>query len=350
MADNEVSQAGEILRLILPMMAKHAVPVLPRNYAVWYEYAAGNNAPLTAEIDDLLGAEISIAPQMERLFHTYIIDAQFRATSETRATLNELLETVSQTVETANDDISQYEDTLSGAMRGLGGESNAQKLRHTIEVLTYETRSVRQSGEQLRSKLVASRREAEALREELEHARQAADTDPLTGVANRAVFQRSLNELIAEAQQGGTDIGLLMVDIDHFKAINDNHGHLVGDRVIRFLAKLMTERVKGRDIVSRYGGEEFTILLPDTDIAGAVTVAENIRDAMEKSRLVRSGSKEPIGQVTISIGAATYRVDEEADEFLDRADQALYHSKQNGRNRVTSELAIFDRQPVAEAG
>jgi diguanylate cyclase len=126
-----------------------------------------------------------------------------------------------------------------------------------------------------------------------------------------------------------------MLDIDHFKAVNDTHGHLIGDRVIRFVAQVMQKNTKGQDTAARYGGEEFTLLLPGTPSAGAKSVAETIRAAVSKAQLVRADNKKPLGQITISAGVATFRKGEDIMEFINRADQALYRAKKEGRNRVS---------------
>jgi diguanylate cyclase len=130
---------------------------------------------------------------------------------------------------------------------------------------------------------------------------------------------------------------VLMIDIDHFKKINDTYGHLVGDKVIRFVADTLKKQVKGKDTVARFGGEEYVILLPETTLSGALSVAENIRSAIEKTRIKRLETDEAISQVMVSIGVARYLPGESTDQLLDRADAALYTSKSKGRNRITIE-------------
>jgi diguanylate cyclase len=127
---------------------------------------------------------------------------------------------------------------------------------------------------------------------------------------------------------------LLMIDVDHFKAINDNHGHLIGDRVIRFVAQTVQKNIKGQDIAARYGGEEFTVLLPSTGTKGAEAVAEAIRIAVAGAQLVRADNKKPLGQITVSAGVATYQPGEDMMDLINRADQALYRAKNAGRNRT----------------
>jgi diguanylate cyclase len=133
----------------------------------------------------------------------------------------------------------------------------------------------------------------------------------------------------------GAPPSLVMLDIDHFKSVNDTHGHLIGDRVIRFVAQVLEKNIKGKDTAARYGGEEFTVLLPETPATGAKSVAESIRKAVANAQLVRADNKKPLGQITISAGVATFAAGEDVMEFINRADQALYRSKNEGRNRVS---------------
>ena len=126
-----------------------------------------------------------------------------------------------------------------------------------------------------------------------------------------------------------------MIDIDKFNRVTDTYGHLVGDKVIRFIARQLSNNIKGMDRVARIGGEEFAILLPNTQLDNARILAESIRKYIERSRLKRVDTSEPIDGITVSIGVTAYKLGEVTDDFLQRADTALYQSKNSGRNRVS---------------
>ncbi|HKZ46127.1 MAG TPA: diguanylate cyclase [Thermodesulfobacteriota bacterium] len=151
--------------------------------------------------------------------------------------------------------------------------------------------------------------------------------DPLTGLANRRMMNIELERSIEGVKRSGSPLSILMMDIDYFKKYNDTHGHPAGDSLLAAIAKVLTEEVRGADLVARYGGEEFFVLLPDTDLNGACNAAERIRKAVSMS----------LG-VTVSIGAAAYRKEEKMDELIYRADAALYRAKEGGRNRVEAGL------------
>lgn len=157
--------------------------------------------------------------------------------------------------------------------------------------------------------------------------------DGLTGAFNHRHFWQVLRRDFLLAQRHGTDLSCLIIDLDFFKLVNDTHGHLFGDKVLKGVARRIREKVRHTDVVSRYGGEEFTVLLPSTDIAGALVIAENIRSGLERS-VFRNG-KETV-RITVSIGVASLKGDapDSPQQLLGFADSALYESKSAGRNRV----------------
>jgi len=162
----------------------------------------------------------------------------------------------------------------------------------------------------------------------------ASRTDGLTKIYNRHHWEQRLNEEFLRAERYGDEMALIMFDLDHFKSINDNYGHLAGDEVLRRVSTLFKEQLRATDIPGRYGGEEFGLILPATDLAGAELVAERIRKAVDDEEIYHNNQLLP---VAVSLGITIFSPEQRSYEALiGEADSALYYSKENGRNRWTS--------------
>ncbi len=178
---------------------------------------------------------------------------------------------------------------------------------------------------------------------------QLSTSDPLTGAYNRRHFMSLMNIEEKRAERYGTQLSLLMLDIDHFKKINDTYGHQTGDVAIKTVAGACRKKLRPTDILCRYGGEEFIIVLPQTDEAGAVKAAEYIREAVAKLEIV--GQDDQKLHCTVSIGVSSYVPKATIEQLIECCDQALYVAKQSGRNQVqVGRLRITDPGPrVASA-
>lgn len=171
-----------------------------------------------------------------------------------------------------------------------------------------------------------------SLREELDRAKHAMKLDPLTQVANRSTFDAELRRVGRVSTLVLQPASLLMVDVDHFKSVNDDYGHVMGDRVLIEIARRLVRTFpRKRDLVARYGGEEFAIVLPDTDETTAERLAERLLDVIQTDPIEFDGERL---FVTVSIGASGYRYAEDTIRWLERADRGLYAAKRGGRNRV----------------
>jgi two-component system cell cycle response regulator len=185
---------------------------------------------------------------------------------------------------------------------------------------------------------VRRKRYADRLRSNVQQSMELALTDALTGLYNRRYMETHLETLIEKAFQSQRPLGLVMVDIDHFKPINDTYGHDAGDEVLRQFASRVQASVRGIDLACRYGGEEFVIVMPDADLSVARAVGERLRRHIAAEPFsVSKGAKKL--DVTISVGIAMRHDGDNADTVLKRADEALYRAKRDGRNRVVSDAA-----------
>lgn len=166
-----------------------------------------------------------------------------------------------------------------------------------------------------------------------EQYRRHASTDPLTGLLNRRGLGDLGSRLLQRLAREKKSLCLLMVDVDHFKRFNDDYGHQAGDYVLFAVAQLLKNGLRPTDVVARYGGEEFTVLLPESDLSGALVAANRVRETIS-STIFEPPDQEPLPKVTASMGAAAYRDGMSLDDLITQADAALYEAKRSGRNRV----------------
>ncbi len=204
-------------------------------------------------------------------------------------------------------------------------ERRNRELESSVDDLEHIKHLYKEIGNELNTT-------SEKLREANHQLEVLAKTDGLTGVYNHRYFMDQINDIFEESEKNSTPLSLLMVDIDHFKAFNDNHGHMTGDVVLRDIAQILKSSCRKNDIVARYGGEEFAIILPETASERAQTIAEKLRAIVENHRLSNGEGSE---RVTVSIGIGT--TDKEVDTvnvLISLADKALYHAKARGRNQA----------------
>ena len=181
---------------------------------------------------------------------------------------------------------------------------------------------MRDTNKALEERLTLSKSEISNLQQSLEAIRAESLTDPLTGLGNRKYFDRSIEMAVQNALATGEPLSLLMFDIDHFKSFNDSYGHLTGDQVLRLVGMSLKQTIKGQDITARYGGEEFAVVLPNTALRQALTVADHIRRAVMSKELKKKSTGEILGRVTISVGVSMLKPGDDT-EFPDRARRCL---------------------------
>ena len=221
-------------------------------------------------------------------------------------------------------------------------EGDRRKLTQALEmgVNDYLTRPVDKNElvARVRTQL-RKKRYADRLRHNVQLSLEMAITDQLTGLHNRRYMSRHLDNLVDGAKRNDKPIAFVIMDIDFFKAVNDTHGHDIGDEVLKEFANRIAANVRGIDLACRYGGEEFVVVMPDTDVAFAYSVSERLRKSIETTPFKISRAPGTLS-LTISIGIAGSEGDSDtASALLHRADQALYRAKRSGRNRVVADAA-----------
>ena len=308
-----------------------------KNGLNWYE--------LLPILDDLATLMLAISDSGQHEFETYL------------QRLNERLESFQSNLQAASDghadsrsaaqamdtQIREQVDGLQNSMHEAADlDDLKQVLENQLEGLLGtmdQHRKQRDEREQevagrlksLAERVALMEQEALGFREHLEEQRQKALIDPLTGLPNRAAWSERLDHEISEWQQHGNTLMLAMLDLDHFKRINDNYGHLAGDKVLKLIASVLRKRLRGTDFIARFGGEEFVLLMPSTVPAAGMKLLEYLRASIEACPFHFKGERVTI---TISMGLTAFKPGEHSDLVLKRADQALYRAKNAGRNRV----------------
>ena len=332
---NPPETAAEYLRLSLAKLGKLKLAITPVNYALVYFYISGEDLELNARLDEMFADSDNWSEeQASELFSQYICQC---SGNRDHAMEQELLLVVAQILGMVVDLTGQTalsSSRLEVHLDKLASCKDPVKILETASNIIGETRHFVDETKKFESTLRESTHEIEQLKGKLDTARKQATVDSLTNLNNRRGFDATIIEAISNSQSSNRDFCLMLLDIDHFKKVNDSHGHLVGDKVLIGIANLLQNHMRGNDYLSRYGGEEFAILLLETPITGAFTVAENLRRAIGRARLKHTTTGQKIGKVTISIGVASYRSKETAEALIERCDQALYRAKSLGRDRT----------------
>jgi diguanylate cyclase len=252
-----------------------------------------------------------------------------------RTNLMELVEHIKHAVRQADQGTAGFDAHLSEFQRGLAAAATIEDLGGHVSSMLVETKRVSEGFGKLTTHLDQSQSEVRRLTGELHRIREDARTDALSGLLNRRGFDRELQRLAPKdvAQDGA--LAVIMLDIDHFKKVNDTWGHPLGDRVIEAVGQLIRDCLGGVGVAARCGGEEFAVLLPAQSIEKAESLAQSIRQRVEQGKIRRRQGEEPICGVTVSAGVAAWKRDDDSASLVERADRALYASKRAGRNRVT---------------
>lgn len=303
----------------------------------WYE--------LLPILDDLAVLMLAITDSGQHEFEAYLKQLNGRLEAF-QSNLQAASDGHADSRSAARDLDTQIREQVDGLQSSVQDAADLDGLKHVLENHLegllgtmdqhQKQRNQREQEVALRLQGLAQRvanmeQEAQGYREHLEVQRQKALLDPLTGLPNRAAWSERLEQEVNLWQQRGNHLSLAMLDLDHFKRINDSYGHLAGDKVLKIIASVLGKRLRPTDFIARFGGEEFVLLMPDSSLDQALVVGEALRAAIEACPFHFKGERVTI---TVSIGVAQLQAGERSDLALKRADAALYQAKAAGRNQV----------------
>ncbi len=311
---------------VMQRLKETGEPPTPENYERLYYEISGLPRPVKPAAKPAAPVVTEAPPPLEE--HT---QPGKEFVTEMMGMLRQMLQEVTDKTATLAKDIGEKNKDLSGNVTNLKSSRDKNEILRLLSTVVMQAGGIQHTVEASHKDLVATRQALTSMQEELAETRQLLNEDALTGALNRRGLDQTLMREIARAQRLGVKLSLAMVDLDFFKKVNDQHGHEAGDQMLVHFAGLIKAVLRKSDALVRYGGEEFTLILPDTDARGAHFVLARLQQLMGKSPLVFEGKQI---NTTFSAGIATLRGDENGHALLRRADEALYLAKDGGRNAI----------------
>lgn len=329
---SEAELQRELYNRIGAFLFENQLEPSPANYELAHTYMGGENRRLIDAVDRAIAQDGRLTEEMAELILT---ESRSELTAEKLGNLVDEaqagLKGIAALLKQSGADAQAYGDALETSAAVLEDESAP---RESLSALLDLTRSMINKTRAAEQQLRQTGKRMSALRTNLAEARRAAESDPLTGLANRRALEVRLSRAVEHARNSAEPLSLVFFDIDHFKVINDTHGHDVGDRVLRFIAARLAATSGNNFYVARYGGDEFVMLLENVDADETYMIVDKCRQELAERRLFEKQSGDPIGQISFSAGVAQWRPGEAARDLLHNADRALYRGKREGRDQV----------------
>ena len=326
---------SQIAQRVVADLEKLGIPPVPECYEVWFLHLQGSSPALSAEVAERMeGAAPIDTGFVKALYYKHCglehIQAAFDKHYEGIMTEVRGLQGVAQ-------DLTSSASEFGAEMTGIAGRvANVSPgdLPNVVGMLIESAGKAAKRNAELESQLAAATSKIGALHDSIKEIEQDAHTDFLTKLANRRRFDKFMRDACALAMKDGAPFSLIVGDVDHFKKFNDTFGHPVGDQVLKFVGSVLKNNTKGQDMCARYGGEEFAIALPNTNAQHASSLAEHIRGAIARRKLISRTTNEDLGTITMSFGVAEMRPGLSPEQLFEEADAALYDAKKTGRNKV----------------
>lgn len=327
------SEAAKFLKLAVPKMVQHGIVPNPLNYTLWYSYFSNSSPSLNTALDSAVKRYGTCPTDIgEALFLEHITepDDNNQSVNKVQQALVHLVTDLSCNINETVNQTSLFSTALKENLLDLNKSELCDELADKINDLSANANGICSINEVFQSQLESAQSEIDTLKRELEESKIQATTDTLTGLNNRRVLESIYNEYT----NSETDVSIVMMDIDEFKLFNDTHGHVMGDQILQFVGKLLKQECPINITPIRFGGEEFAILCSETPLEHVAKIAENIRQKLSNVSFSNKRTGDKIEPVTASFGIAVKHTNELLDDLVERADNALYKAKTDGRNQV----------------
>jgi len=332
-SSREVERRRELYNDIGSFLFAHDLDLSAVNFGLALDYITGNDL----QIEKAVKAILSERGQLSNMAAEQII-AERHSGEMTAEGLSKMLNNVEENLNRfstlaveSSASASDYGEALQAKVRDMDSKSSPDEL---VTALIGLTRSMVEKSRQIEGEMRESQKKTNALQQSLETARKAAEQDHLTGLPNRRAFEARLNEEVTQAIANGETMSVAFCDIDHFKKVNDTHGHDTGDRVLKFVGSLLAKISGEKCHVARHGGEEFVMVFRGKTAEEACEIVDETRADLASRNLVDRNTGERMDQVSFSGGVADVFAYADPREALKAADRALYLAKDHGRNRV----------------
>jgi diguanylate cyclase len=334
-----IEQARGFAKQALEKMTEIGVPANPHNFTIWFHYFSGTYPDLKRTLDILLGNQQAFTEtRNSEIFQKFFTLDQESATLHDATTRMESeLARVMSTLDSADDDLTSLDVSLRDFSDRISKTEDKSEILTLTSKMNAHVKQVIESRAAVEDELKNSLSEISELKDDLERMRREALTDGLTGIANRKLFDLELRKSSMNAMANGEELSLLMIDVDHFDRFNEHYGHQVGDQVLKLVAVTIAECIKGQDTAARYGGDEFSVILPRTNLENAQRLAEHICKRVSSKNVVNRSTGERLGKITMSVGVALFEYGEPVSQLLVRADRTLQEAIKNGYNQVLTQ-------------
>lgn len=334
---------------VLTLLERAKVPPVPPFYKLCYDYLAGVRTLDTIRAGAVIEAPAGEGPPAaEQLYREFVAPYE-RDESVNRVvgTMVDRLAVLEKLVVRSQEATRNQAADLAGATTDLENEQvEPDLLRDWILRLQATDLALRQANAALNAELDHTVEIFTSAKDEMAAISRAAQVDPITGIANRAGVDAALGEAVAEVENRKGKLSIALIDVDHFKNLNDTYGHQLGDEILRIVGRALLAATREGDIIGRMGGDEFILVIRDEDLPGAKLIAERVRRSVVDCDLGKVLGKSIVGSVTASIGIAQYRAGEALSAVYERADKCLFEAKRNGRNQVVAD-GMAPRRTVA---